>query len=181
MNNLYKYKPLELGIIILCPNLNISNLKNTISSADVYYTNNKISVILPENCNKEDLEKFSKLKKTYKCGINLSSMINCGIKNAPCPAWNFIFICKGWMRSRIDIKYSYFIENEKDILFPVTNFKLTNFSDTDINGLLIHKQSFDDIGDFPDEENLDISKLIWINKAMEKGYKFKGIVGAKIF
>ncbi len=181
MNNLYKYKPLELGIIIICPNSNIGHLKNTISSANVYYPNNKISIILSANCDKEDLEKSSKLKKTYKGGVSLSSMINCGVKNAPCPEWNFIIICKGWIRSRLDIKYSYFIENEKDILFPVTNFKLTNFADTDLNGLLIHKQAFHDIGDFPDIESLDISKLIWINTAIEKQYRFKGVVGAKIF
>lgn len=181
MNNLYKYKPIELGIIILCPISNLGNLKNTISSADVYYTNNKKIIILPDGCNKEELDKSSKLKKTYKGGNSLSSMINCGIQNAPCPEWNFIFMCKGWMRSRVDIKYSYFIENEKDILFPVTSFKSTHFTDTEVNGLLIHKKAFKDIGNFPEMESLETSKLIWISNAMEKGYKFKGVVGAKIF
>lgn len=181
MNNLYKYKPLELGIIIVCPNSNLGNLKNTISSTDIYYTNKKVSIVLSNDCNKEDLDKVSKLKKTYKGGTSISSMINCGIQNAPCSEWNFIFMCKGWMRARMDIKYSYFIEDQKDILFPITGFKSINFSDTEINGILIHKKAFEEIGDFPEMESLDLSKLVWMSRAIEKGYKFKGVVGAKIF
>lgn len=179
MGSLYKYKNLKFGFIILCPNLNIGYLKNTISSIDIYYPEAKAIVVLPGHCKKEDIETISRLKKTCKAGKTIASMINTGINHA-CHDWNFILFSKGWIKNRIDIKYSYFIESEKDILFPIINRNLT-FSQADINGMFVHYKSFQDIGEFPDMESLDISKLIWANKAIQKDYKFKGIVGAKPF
>ena len=181
MSNLYKYKDLKLGIVILCPSLNIGHLRNTVISTDTYYPSVKTTIVLPDNCNTIDLETSSKLKQTYKAGRTIASMINCGMKHTLCDEWNFIIFSNGWMRSKVDIKYSYFIENEKDILFPITNHKNINFADVDINGLLIQQKTFEHIGDFPDMENLYLSKLIWSSKAILKGCKFKGVVGAKIF
>jgi hypothetical protein len=167
--------------VILCPNLNIGHLRNTVTSANIYYPDASIVIILPDNCNETDLDTSSKLKQTYKAGKTIASMINCGIKYTLCPEWNFIIFSKGWMRNKMEIKYSYFVENEKDILFSITNHKHLNFADVDINGLLVQQKTFKNIGDFPDIENFQLSKLIWATKAMEKGCKFKGIVGAKIF
>jgi hypothetical protein len=180
MNTLYKYKPLKFGFIVLCPNINIGHLKNTISSIDIYYPEAKAVVIVPSGCKKEDLDDISKIKKTYSGGKTVASMINKGVENSLCPEWNFILFARGWVRNRIDIKYSYFVENEKDILFPIISKNLT-FMASDINGLLVHKKTFEDIGDFPDMDSLDSSKLIWANKAIEKNCRFKGIVGAKPF
>lgn len=180
MSNLYKYKHLKIGFVVLCPNLNIGHLRNTISSIDIYFPEAKTVVILPTHCTKEDLDNISKLKKTHKGGKTTASMINVGVGHALCNEWNFLLFSRGWIRNRLDIKYSYFVENEKDILFPIINRNL-NFATSDINGLFIHKKSFQDIGDFPDMESLETSKLIWANTAIQKGYKFKGIVGAKVF
>lgn len=175
MSNLYKYKQLKFGFIILCPNVNIGHLRNTISSTDIYFPEAKVVIVLPSNCKKEDLETASKLKKSYKGGKTTASMINTGMDHAPCSEWNFLLFSKGWVRNRIDIKYSYFVDDEKDILFPIIN-KNMNFSEADINGLFLHKKAFQDIGNFPDMESLDTSKLFWASGAIKKGYKFKGIV-----
>lgn len=180
MSNLYKYKHLNFGFIVLSPNVNIGHLKNTISSTDICFPEAKVVIVLPSACKKEDLETVSKLKKSYKGGKTTASMINTGLAHAPCNEWNFILFSKGWVRNRIDIKYSYFVESEKDILFPIINRNI-NFADADINGLFLHKKAFQDIGDFPDINSLDTSKLIWANGAIEKGYKFKGVVGGKVF
>lgn len=179
MSNLYQYKYLKFGFIVLCPNLNIGHLRNTISSIDIYFPEAKVAIVLPGSCKKEDLEATSKLKKSYKGGKTIASMINTGMDHGS-GEWNFLLFSKGWIRSRIDIKYSYFVESEKDILFPIIN-KNISFSEADINGLFLHKKAFQDIGDFPDMESLDMSKLIWANGAIKKGYKFKGIVGGKVF
>lgn len=178
MSNLYKPKSLKVGFIILCPNLNIGHLKNTISSTEVHFPEAKVVVVLPDNCKKEDLTSTS--KKAYKGGKTTASMINIGMKHAPCNEWNIILLSKGWFTNRIDIKYSYFVESEKDILFPIVNRNLT-IADADINGLMIHKKTFEDIGDFPDINSLELSKVFWASKALIKGYKFKGVVGAKPF
>ncbi len=180
MSNLYKYKPLKFGFIILCPSLNIGHLKNTVSSTDICFPEAKVAIVLPANCKKEEFDDVSKLKKTYKGGKTVASMINTGVENAPCKDWNFLLFPKGWIKSRVDIKYSYFVENEKDILFPVINRNL-NFIEADINGLFFHKKSFEDAGPFPDTESLDTSKLIWATKAIKAGYHFKGIIGGRVF
>jgi hypothetical protein len=179
MSNLYQYKSRKFGFIVLCPNMNTGHLRNTISSIDIYYPDAKTVVILPSDCNKDDYDAVAKLKKTYKGGKTVSSMLNKGIEHGP-SEWHFILFSRGWVRNKIDIKYSYFVENEMDILFPIINRNLT-FVSADINGMFINKKSFQDIGDFPDMESLDSSKVIWASKAIKQGYKFKGIVGAKPF
>lgn len=181
MSNLYQYKYLNFGFIVLCPNINIGHLKNTISSMDICFPEAKSVIVLPSSCSKEELESASKFKKSYKGGKTTASMINIGLSHAPCSEWNFLIFCKGWIKNRIDIKYSYFIENEKDILFPIVNRNL-NFAEADINnGLLLHKKSYREVGDFPDMTSLDDSKLIWATRAIQCGYRFKGIVGGKVF
>ena len=180
MSDLYKYKDLKFGFVVLCPNMNTGHLRNTISSIDIYYPDAKTVIILPSDCNKDDFDSISKLKKTYKGGKTVASMINKGMEHG-FPEWNFLLFSKGWIRNRVDIKYSYFIENEMDILFPIINRKLT-FDKFDINnGLFMNKKSFKEIGDFPDMNSLDLSKMIWATNAITKGCKFKGIVGGKLF
>lgn len=180
MTNLYKYKPLKFGFIVLCPNLNLGHLTNTISSININFPEAKTVIILPSNCKKEDLDTASSFKKSYKGGKTIAAMINAGMTHTLCNEWNFILFSKGWVRNRIDIKYSYFVENEQDILFPIINRNLT-FAYSDMNGLFIHKKSFQDIGDFPDMDPLDSSKIIWASNAIQKGYRFKGIIGGKVF
>ena len=181
MKNSYKPKDLNFGIIILCPNLNIGHLKNTINSVNVQYPDTKTIVVLPENCDKDTMDTVSRLKKTYKAGRTVASAINCGLKHSPCTDWNFILIAKGWLRNKVDIKYSHFIEDKTDILFSVTSLKKFNFVEENTNLLVINQQAFKNIGEFPDIDNLEISKLIWATRAIQKGYKFKGIVGGKCF
>ncbi len=172
---LYKHKNYDYGFIILCPNGNIGHLRNTISSIELYYPSTPVLVILPESC-----ELVSLNVNTLIGGKTIPSMINVGMKATSCKEWNFIIITNGWMRNHIDLKYSYFIENKQDIFYPILTKKI-NFIDSDINGMLIHKSTFNKVGPFPDMESIKDSKLIWANKAIEKGFKFKGIVGARVF
>jgi hypothetical protein len=175
---MYKYKNLRYGFVIICADCKIDCLKNTINSITTLYPTAKTVAVLADNCKQEDFDDIAKLEPTYRGGIQLSSMINAGMRHS-CDEWNFIIISKGWLRGRIDTKYSYFIESEKDILFPILNRKL-NFIDADLNGMFIHKKSFVDIGEFINTKSLEVSKTIWSFSAVEKGYRFKGIVGAYI-
>jgi len=171
---LYKYKNLKYGFVIICADCKIGCIKNTINSITTLYPTAKTVAVLADSCKQEDFDDMAKLKPTYRGGKQLSSMINAGMQHS-CDDWNFIIMSKGWLQSRIDIKYSYFIESEKDILFPIINRKL-NFIDADLDGIFIHKKSFADIGEFIDTESLEVSKTIWSSSAVEKGYKFKGII-----
>lgn len=175
MYKLYQYKPIKFGFVILCPNCNFGHLKNTLNSINAYYPNNKITIVVPDNC------KADECPKAIKGGTTLASMINRGLKESV--EWSFVACTEGWIKSHVDIKYSYFIESKKDILFPILKTKNLNcnFIDQNINGILVHKDAFADIGDFPNFESVESSKLIWTTKAIEKGYKFKGVVGGRLF
>jgi len=131
--------------------------------------------VIPDKC--KDYGPISNIGHLVKGGNTVFSMINQGIKSSYCEDWNFVVVTQGWVRNRLDIKYSYFIDSDKDILFPIIS-KNVNFVDADVNGMLIKKASFLDIGDFSDAEE---SKLFWTSEAMSRGYRFKGVVGARIF
>jgi hypothetical protein len=154
---LYHYKNINYGIVVVCQNLGY--LRNTITSLNAHYPKNKLTVITE--------------------GDSLPSMISKGIKESPCNDWNFVICAKGWIKKKFDLKYCYFIESTKDIFFPVIKNNNLNFIDCDISGLLIHKDAFLDIGDFPNTTIYN-SKLLWYARALEKGYKFKGIIGVRI-
>ncbi len=179
MYKLYQYKNLNCGFIVLCPNCNLGQLKSTINSIGSYYKETNAVIIMPNDCKKDAINESSKLATTYTSNNNLAAMINTGMSNA-CSEWNFIILAKGWLRSRLDIKYSYFIESQKDILFPIIGRKL-NFFESELHLILIHKKSFKDIGQFPIANLFETSKLMWTGKALEKGYRFKGVVGGKAF
>jgi hypothetical protein len=154
---LYHYTPINYGIVVVCQN--VGYLKNTVTSLNSHYPKHKLTVITEV--------------------ANLPLMINKGIKESPCNEWNFIICANGWVRKKFDLKYCYFIESTKDILFPVIKNNKLNFLDCDISGLLLHKNAFLEIGDFPNTTMYN-SKLLWSAAALEKGYKIKGVIGARI-
>jgi len=171
MYKLYQYKPIEIGFVILCSNNNVGQLKLTINSIKAYYPDNEITIIISNTC--------EEYPKAIRGGSTFESMINKGLKESKCNEWNLITVAGGWIKSRIDIKYSYFIESTKDILFPILKTKSIhcNFMNNN-NGMMIHKKAFADIGEFLDDDD---SKLFWATTAIEKGYRFKGIVGGRLF
>jgi hypothetical protein len=173
MYKLYQYKPIKMGFVILCQNCNFAHLKNTLNSINVCYPAAKVTVVVQDKC--EDYP------KAIKGGNTLASMMNKGLKETASAEWNFIIYADGWIKDRLDIKYSYFIESNKDILYPISKTRSTNYNFmSHDNGMMIHKKAFADIGEFPDE-SAEISKLMWAATALEKGYKFKGVVGGRFF
>ena len=56
-----------------------------------------------------------------------------------------------------------------------------------MNGIFIHRKLFDEVGDFPSGEmqkagvsDIELAKLFWANDAIDKGAKFKAIVGMRV-
>jgi hypothetical protein len=179
MYKLYRYKNLNCGFVVLCPSCNIQNLNNTANSIKTVYPDSNILFVMPNHCSKEVSDSSSKFGKTYKSDPNIAAMINKGLNNATAD-WNFVIFAKGWLRSRIDIKYSYFVSSERDILFPIVGKRL-NFLDADINIFLIHKKAFETVGNFPEINAFDNSKLIWTGRVLDKGCILKGVVGGQAF
>jgi hypothetical protein len=93
-----------------------------------------------------------------------------------------------WLPKNVKLRYLTWIKSEKDILFPIIiNYNkegkpikiLSNFSDCTLNGILIRKEFFLEIGKLS-ENPLQISREFWSIDAFEKGANFKAILGIKI-
>jgi hypothetical protein len=174
MPKLYEHKDLNLGMVVLCPDCNTGLLKTTLSSIKYSYPDAPVLCVVQP----ADLQELQKINTKFVTGgKTITSLINAGMHNAPSD-WNLIVIAGTWVRPLMDRRYSYFVESEKDILFPVVDKKM-NFVDGTINGILIHKKTFAEVGDFSDDQ-MELSKLYWGSNAIEHGCRFKAIVGTKL-
>jgi hypothetical protein len=114
-----------------------------------------------------------------KGGNTITSLMNNGIKQSK-KEWVYIIVAGVMLRPTIFRKYETFLTNETDIMYQITNKTTWLFPDATINGILINKKAIKEVGDFPDEENIVNSKLVWGATALEKGFKFRGLVGVKL-
>lgn len=126
----------------------------------------------------QSFKEMNEICPTCKGKETYTSLINAGLKSPPAE-WNFVVIAGTYVRHRLDNKYSMFMESEKDILFPIVDNKY-NFVDATINGLLVHKNCLKEIGPMAEIGPFEICKMMWALEAIEKGYKFKAILGAKL-
>lgn len=175
MYKLHTHKPLECGFIILCPDHNINLLQSTAKSIQARYNIPYICVV---DDSAKDTKELKAVCPTFKGRKTFSSLINTGFKHAPAE-WNIIVMAGTKIRANLDQKFSLFVENNKDILFPLANNKM-NFVDGTLNGLFINKKTFKEIGDMPEEESLELVKAMWGYMAAAKGCKFKAIIGSKM-
>jgi hypothetical protein len=176
--NLYTYKEINCGFTILCHDHNTKLVKSTINSLKVNYSGSPYNCVADDSVNTDDLKELKALCPTYKAKNTFSSLINVAMKNAPAE-WNFLIIAGSWVRPKLHHKFSYFLESEKDIMFPIAEGK-TNFVDATINGLFFHKKIFKEVGNLATENPLELCKLMWALDAIDKGYRFKAIAGCKI-
>lgn len=167
---------LDWGFIIICADSNHINLENTINSIRSKYDNISITCVYSEeikdlNCKKTNIN-------FVKSIANYAAMINSGISEAV-NDWNIIFISGTYVRKNLTKKYSMFIENESDVLFP-NDIRKSNFVDGTINGLCIHKDFYKKVGRFNEScEKLEHSKSEWGYTAVCYGAKFKAICSVK--
>ena len=115
---------------------------------------------------------------THVAGTTFSSLINLGFKHAPAD-WNIVVIAGTTVRAKLDEKFGLFIESDRDILFPVADKKF-NFIEGTINGLTIHRHTFEDVGEWDTNLPLDTTKLLWAYEAVRKNCRFKAVVGSKM-
>ena len=175
---LYQPKELKYHFVILCLDDNVSRIRTTLSSIKAGY-NCHCSVVVSENVHEDDVSEAKRIILPVTVGgKTVTSLINAGMRNGG-PEWNLLVVAGTWVRPGLIHKYSSFVESEKDILFPVIDRKYT-FIDGTINGILMHRKTFQEVGDFADDNPLDICKTFWTIDAIEKGCRFKAIVGSKL-
>lgn len=159
------------------PESNPSLLKSTVNSIRFKYDSPVVS-ITEKSVKSQSFKEMNAVCPTCKGGSTYTSLINAGLKHPPAE-WNIIVIAGTYVRCRLAQKYSMFVENEKDIIYPVVEGKY-NFVDATINGLMIHKDCLKEVGKMAEVGAFEVCKLMWALDAIEKGYKFKAILGVKL-
>jgi hypothetical protein len=161
--------------------MKFGGLKLTTSSIMSQFDNANFTCVIPENTDPEELKIVKTICPAIQGGASISSMINAGMKKTKRP-WNMIVVSGHNIRYSPVLKYTRFTKSTKDVLYPVMDKSYWKWCDSSIHGILVHKEAFTEVGDFPDnEENLPMCRLIWSINAVEKGYVFKGLIGAKLF
>lgn len=173
-----EYKSLEYGYVILSPDGNPKYVEITVKSIRRIYDDAKIICVIQDGVVRENEEEIMGICDVLRGEGTYTSLITKGMQN-PTSEWNIIIIAGNIVTKRIQDKYSYFVEDERDILFPVVDRKW-NFVDGTINGILFHRNANSEIGDFPRLDSLQECKIAWASLAMEMGYRFKAIVGARL-
>lgn len=175
---LYQFKELKFGFVILCPEHTVLLLQQTAKSIANRYPTIPYVCVTDDTASKEDLEEMKKVCPTYKARGTYSSLINVGMKHAPAE-WNFLVCAGSTMRGNMDQKFSLFVENEKDILYPIAERKC-NFVDGTINGIFLNKKTFKQVGDMDENCRWEICKTFWAAEAVELGCRFKAVANSKI-
>lgn len=177
-HKMYQYKKLNFGFVILCSERAVKLLQSTANSIRRKYPGVDYVCATDDSANARDLKEMKNICPVFKGKNTFSSLINTGIKNAKAE-WNFIVFAGITIPPKLDLRYFGFVEDKKDILFPIVENKSDFISGT-LNGILINKETFKYVGNIDNEGSLDFVKTIWACKAISKGCKFKAIANIKI-
>jgi hypothetical protein len=171
---IYFEKDLNLTIGILAANKTFEQIRATYESLGVLKYPVQRLVNVPEDYDVTELKnrKYNFIQK----GKTLTSLIDGLCKEAK-TEWIYFAFAGRKVQKNIDSKYSIYASDYKNVIFPVVK-RVWNFVDGSMDGLLINKKFHEEVGEFGDGDDLEITKLMWAGKAVEKGAKFKAIVGA---
>jgi hypothetical protein len=176
---MFKHKDLNFGFVVLCHNHDTSLVKLTVRTIHRSYGEEIPLICVADNSvNKDDMKELKEICPSYKGKDSWSSLINVGMKRAKAE-WNFIIVAGTVVKRGLDTSFSFFLGDEKDIMFPIAEGK-TDFVDGTLNGLFMNKKFYKEVGDMATENPLDICKLMWALEAIEKGAQFKAILGTKM-
>jgi hypothetical protein len=184
---LHQYKPLNFGVGILAPEQNIGAIMCTVRSLRNNYPNIPFICVVPKDASPTTIEEISNVCPVYKGKNTITSLMNTAIRRG-CKEWNLLIMEGAVVRSGIVQKYSLFIDDITNVLFPIVmdrnrkgepcNIR-NKFHDASLNGTFIHQKTFKNIGDFSDESLIE-SKLWWAVNAINKGTQFKAILGTQL-
>lgn len=168
---LYVSKSLDLGICIVSIDGDFSKINKTYKSSEFLSKQYPAIAVIPED------------RKIFTCDIpvfqgknSITSLFDTAIQKTK-TEWAFVVFAGSVIKKRIDNKLSMYVENKHDVLFPVVN-RIYNFIDGSMNGILINKHFYEEVGEFGTGNSLADTKIYWADRALQKGVKFKAIVNA---
>jgi hypothetical protein len=174
---LYQYKPLDLGFVVLCPEPVVRALRVTANSIRSRYQSPLVAVV-PKGTKPEVIAEMKMICPVVEGHETITSLINAGMTTAPSD-WNLTVMSGTCVKDNLDKKYSLFIEDTTDILYAIVDGRY-EFSDCSLNGIMIHRDTWNQIGPLCRKNPLSICKLMWAQEAIDKGCKLKGVIGVKM-
>ncbi len=185
---IHQYKPLKFSIGILSPEQNVGAIICTARSIKNNYPGTSFICVVPKDASPTSIKEIGNICPVYKGKDTITSLMNAAIRRGG-KEWNLLVMEGVNVRSGVVRKYSLFVEEETDVLFPIVmnhNRKgepcdiKNRFPDASLNGTFIHQKTFKLVGDFSDCSSVVESKLWWAAKAIEKGTIFKAVLGAQL-
>lgn len=168
----------DFSFIILCTEANAILLESTIKSLKLGYPNDFIAVV-PNNFKTDVINEMKEKCLVFRAKDTITSMLNTGLRNTP-TCWGIFVMAGTWVRRNLPVKYSHFINEESDVLFPIVD-KISNFKYSTLNGLCMNKKTFKKVGPFPEAGKIEQCKERWaLIAAATCKTKFKAILGASI-
>lgn len=178
-------KTRDFGFVILCPSLDKTALRNTVTSIKQLCPRSPIMSVIGNNVTDVAVKELADVCEVVQGNDTITSLINVGMKKTKA-VWNVIIFAGSWVRAGIYRQFSCFVKDEKDILFQVVDGH-TNFVDGSMNGIIINKNTFREVGDFPESrlnkpgfKEMELLKLLWSVGAISKGCRFKAIIGMRV-
>lgn len=167
----------SLEFIILNPDCNPGTLQKTVKTIQNNFPDSKYCCVVGSEA--RDIEEVKKVCPTRVGGLTITSLMNKGIEESK-QEWVFIVMAGAWLNPNSLRKYKLFLKNHNEILYPVVDRKI-GFDEATINGILMSKKTFQTVGKFSDQNHsITLVKLIWAIVALEKGIRFKALVGARL-
>lgn len=174
----YETKDLNLCVVIVSFTGDVTEIRKTYYSSGLLSRKYPILVVIPDGKTIDHEELNITGLPVMNGGDCVTSLFDTGIQNA-LGEWAYVVFAGSSIRRNIDLKLSRYVEAENNVLFPVVD-RIWNFVDGSMNGVLINKNFFNLVGNFGSGNPLKLTKLVWADKAINKGCKFKAIVGAII-
>jgi hypothetical protein len=184
---LHRFKKLNFGFGIIAPQSNIGAIMCTVRTIKNHYPGVSFVCAISRNTDAAAAKEIESLCPVYRGKDTITSLMNTVLKRGH-KEWNLIIMEGTPVRAGVDKKLSLFVENEKDVLFPIVmehNRKgeicavRDTFPNASLNSTFIHQKTFKLVGDFTDDSIMD-SKFLWMAKALEVSCKFKAILGTKL-
>lgn len=176
---------MNLGFCVLCLDNNISDLKTTLNSIENCSYGRKATVVVNGDTQDSDLKDLKQKYQIIKGKNTVTSLINSAIRKSEFE-WCFLIFSGSKIKPYTERKILNFIKNERDITYPIIEDKF-DFVSGSINGMVINKKFFKEIGDMPEctimkdgINDFELAKMFWCWSAQEKKALFKGIVGLKL-
>lgn len=174
---LYQYKPLEVGFVILCVDRNPNLLRATVNSVRRRYDSPCVGVV-DGDCGGDDFSELNKVCPVHRGMDTVTSLLNEGLDHPPAE-WSMTVMSGTWVRPNLDKKYSLFVESTSDVLYAIVDGRY-EFPDCSLNGLMVHRDAWQKVGHFCPRSPLPLCKLMWARAAIDRGCRFKGVIGVKM-